>query len=53
VKVGVFFLLKTKKMSYKKQMSEWIKNHPDATIEEAWDAGYVTCINNWCNKKRN
>ena len=36
----------------KKQMKEWLDSHPDATPEEAWLAGYWTCTDNWCAKRR-
>jgi hypothetical protein len=36
----------------KKQMEEWLKSHPRATLEEAWLAGYWTCTDNWCQKRR-
>ena len=39
-------------MSYIEQRKKWLKEHPDATLEEAWEAGYVTSTNNWCNTKR-
>lgn len=38
-------------MSYKEQMQEWLKKHPNATVEEAWVAGYNTCTDNWCHGK--
>lgn len=39
-------------MNYKEQMKEWLVKHPDATLEEAWHAGYMTSNNNWCHGKR-
>lgn len=39
-------------MSYKEQRKQWLAEHPDATAEEAWEAGYLTCTENWCMKKR-
>lgn len=39
-------------MSYKDQMKEWIRKHPKATIEDAWEAGYMTCTVNWCKSVR-
>jgi hypothetical protein len=39
-------------MNYIEQRQEWLKKHPKATLEEAWDAGYFQCSNNWCNKER-
>lgn len=38
-------------MSYKEQMAEWIARHPKATIEEAWQAGYLQSNTNWCRGK--
>jgi hypothetical protein len=38
-------------MNYKDQMKEWLKKHPNATVEEAWEAGYNTCTDNWCHGK--
>lgn len=38
-------------MNYKDQMQEWLKNHPNATVEEAYEAGYQTCTDNWCHGK--
>lgn len=29
-------------MSYMEQMRSWLSEHPDATAEEAWKAGYLT-----------
>lgn len=39
-------------MGFKEQMAEWIAKHPEATIEEAWQNGYLTCTTNWCLKKK-
>ena len=39
-------------MNYKIQMQEWLSKHQDATPEEAWVAGYMTCTDNWCGGKR-
>lgn len=39
-------------MNYKEQMKEWLSKHPDATIEEAWEAGYFQCSVNWCSKEK-
>ena len=38
-------------MIYKEQMEKWIQQHPNATIEEAWMAGYWQCSDNWCKKE--
>lgn len=39
-------------MNYKSQMKIWLAKHPDATIEEAWEAGYLQSTTNWCNGER-
>lgn len=39
-------------MSYVEQKKLWLEKHPRATPEEIWEAGYVTCLKNWCNKNR-
>lgn len=39
-------------MSYKEQMEAWLKDNPDATVEQAWEAGYDTCTMNWLHGKR-
>ena len=38
-------------MNYKEQMKEWLSKHPDATIEEALEAGYLQCTKNWLHGK--
>lgn len=32
--------------------SEWIKKHPNATLKEAFVAGYWKSCDNWCRKDR-
>lgn len=39
-------------MAYVDQMRQWLSSHPKATLKEAWEAGYLQCLKNWCNKKR-
>lgn len=39
-------------MSYKEQMKEWLQKHPQATLEEAWEAGWLMCTQAWCHGKR-
>lgn len=39
-------------MTYKQQMDIWLKKHPKATLEEAWEAGYWQCTDNWCTSQR-
>ena len=36
----------------KEQLEKWLATHPEATLREAWLAGYWTCTDNWCTKKR-
>lgn len=38
-------------MSYKEQMKAWLSKHPDATPEEAYEAGYMQSNVNWCQGK--
>ena len=40
------------RMGYKEQMSEWIAKHPEATLEEAFEAGWFACSEAWCHGKR-
>jgi hypothetical protein len=49
--MGREVFLSVESMSYKEQMQEWLKKHPNATVEEAWVAGYNTCTDNWCHGK--
>lgn len=39
-------------MGFKEQMAEWIAKHPQATIEEAFEAGWMLCTEAWCHGKR-
>ena len=36
----------------KEQMKKWLSEHPDCTPEEAWEAGYWQCCDNWCKQKK-
>lgn len=38
-------------MSYKDQKLAWLAKHPRATTDEAYEAGYLQCIDNYCNKE--
>ena len=38
-------------MGMKEKMVEWISKHPDATVEEAWTAGYFCSTDAWCHGK--
>lgn len=44
--------VRTIKMSYKEQKELWLKKHPKATPEEAYEAGYLSCTTNWCTKEK-
>lgn len=37
---------------YLGQMDEWLDSHKDATIEEAYLAGYWASSSNWINHER-
>jgi hypothetical protein len=39
-------------MGYEAQMEKWLKQHPKATVEEAYKAGYLQSTENWCRKTR-
>ena len=39
-------------MNYREQMKDWLQKHPQATVEEAWEAGYMQSNSNWCHGKR-
>ena len=39
-------------MSYKDQKNKWLSEHPDATLDEAYEAGYHQSTDNWCKSKR-
>ena len=39
-------------MGFKEQMAEWIAKHPEATLEEAFMAGWFACTDAWCHGKR-
>lgn len=39
-------------MPYKEQKEKWLNEHPNATLAEAWENGYTTCTDNWCNRQR-
>lgn len=45
-------ILEKGKMSYIDQREEWLRKHPNATLSEAWEAGYLTSTDNWCNCRR-
>lgn len=39
-------------MAYTDQMKTWLAKHPEATLEEAYKAGYFQSTYNWCNRVR-
>lgn len=39
-------------MGFKEKMAEWIAKHPEATLEEAFVAGWFACSEAWCHGKR-
>lgn len=39
-------------MTYREQMETWLKKHQKATLEEAWEAGYWQCCDNWCRGEK-
>lgn len=38
-------------MTYKEQMKKWLEKHPNATLEQAYEAGYWQSTDNWCKKE--
>lgn len=39
-------------MSCKEKMRAWLQEHPEATPEEAFEAGWYACTDAWCHGKR-
>ena len=39
-------------MNYKEQMQDYLERHPDSTPEQAYEAGYLQAVDNWCKKER-
>jgi hypothetical protein len=39
-------------MSYIDQKRQWLKDHPNATADEAYSAGYWQSCDNWCKKTK-
>lgn len=39
-------------MNYKQQMKDWMQKHHNATVEDAWEAGWLMCTQAWCHGKR-
>lgn len=39
-------------MAYKDQLRQWLSDHPNATVEEAIEAGYFISCDNWCKRRR-
>ena len=40
------------RMGHKEQLQEWLDKHPDATMEDAFTAGWMLCTEAWCQGKR-
>lgn len=38
-------------MSYKDQKLAWLAKHPRATTDDAYEAGYMQCLTNFCKKE--
>lgn len=38
-------------MGYEIQMRKWLSSNRDATIRDAWLAGYRQCTGNWCRQE--
>lgn len=38
-------------MSYKDQKRQWLQRHPKATADEAYEAGYLQALTNFCTKE--
>ena len=36
----------------KEKMEIWLQENPDATLEEAFQAGWMLCTEAWCHGKR-
>lgn len=36
----------------KEKMEKWLREHPDATLREAFEAGWYNCTEAWCRGKR-
>ena len=39
-------------MNCKQEMERWLKENPNATVEEAFEAGWMICTDAWCHGKR-
>lgn len=39
-------------MSFIEQKEKWLRENPDATLEQAYSAGYWQECDNWCDKTR-
>ena len=33
-------------------MEKWLQEHPNATVAEAFKAGWFACTDTWCHGKR-
>lgn len=36
----------------REQMEKWLKENPDATLRDAFEAGWYGCTDAWCRGKR-
>lgn len=36
----------------KEKMEIWLQENPDATLEDAFEAGWMLCTDAWCHGKR-
>lgn len=36
----------------KEKMKQWMNDHPDATVEDAFEAGWLSCTDAWCHGRR-
>ena len=50
--VKIWKVKKLFRMGFKEKMAEWIAKHPQATLEEAFEAGWFACSEAWCHGKR-
>lgn len=38
--------------SMNERMKQWIADHPDASVADAFKAGWFACTEAWCHGKR-
>lgn len=39
-------------MNWEKEFERWLKENPNATLKDAFRAGWMKCSNAWCHGKR-